>query len=114
MSKPFASLLPLLAAAALVLPPSGRAADQALKTLASVNVELPQDDVSLPPGPGLQTVSDNCQACHTPGMIMTQPALPKAGWEAEVHKMINVYKAPVAAEDVPTIVGYLTAVKGAH
>jgi len=33
-------------------------------------------------------------------------------WQAEVNKMINVYKAPVAKEDVPAIVEYLTRTKG--
>jgi hypothetical protein len=45
-------------------------------------------------------------------MILTQPPLAKAAWEAEVAKMRNVYKAPVDEKDVPTIVDYLTAVKG--
>ena len=43
---------------------------------------------------------------------MNQPALSRTAWEGEVTKMRNVYKAPVAAEDVATIVGYLAAVKG--
>jgi acyl-CoA thioesterase FadM len=45
-------------------------------------------------------------------MILTQPAMPKAAWEAVVAKMRNVYKAPVSEEEVPDIVTYLTAVKG--
>jgi len=39
-------------------------------------------------------------------------AQPQALWQAEVAKMRNVYKAPVADKDVPDIVAYLTAVKG--
>jgi hypothetical protein len=38
--------------------------------------------------------------------------MPKAGWEAEVNKMRNVYKTPVAAEDIAAIVDYLTQIKG--
>ena len=45
-------------------------------------------------------------------MILNQPGMPKAAWAAEVNKMRNVYKAPVAAKDVPAIVDYLTAAKG--
>jgi hypothetical protein len=45
-------------------------------------------------------------------MVLNQPPLPQATWEAEVHKMINIYKAPVAPEDVPAIVAYLVATKG--
>ena len=43
---------------------------------------------------------------------MNQPALPKPGWEAEVAKMRNVFKAPIAEADVAAIVDYLAAVKG--
>jgi hypothetical protein len=34
-------------------------------------------------------------------------------WATEGNKMINNYEAPVAPEDVGTIVDYLTALKGA-
>ncbi len=81
-------------------------------TLKSVNVTLPDGDRDLPDGPGLAAVQSNCISCHTPGMILTQPAMPKAFWEAEVAKMRNVYKAPISDKDVPDIVAYLTAVKG--
>jgi hypothetical protein len=46
-------------------------------------------------------------------MVLNQPALSKQAWAAEVNKMINVYKAPVAPEDVGPIVEYLTGLKGA-
>jgi mono/diheme cytochrome c family protein len=81
-------------------------------TLKSVNVTLPDSDRDLPDGPGLAAVQGNCISCHSPGMILTQPAMAKAAWEAEVAKMRNVYKAPVSEKDVPDIVSYLTAVKG--
>ena len=82
-------------------------------TLTSVDVALPDSDRELPDGPGLATVQGNCISCHSAGMILTQPALPKAAWEAEVAKMRNVYKAPINENAVPDIVTYLTAVKGA-
>jgi hypothetical protein len=46
-------------------------------------------------------------------MVLNQPALPKQAWAAEVNKMINNYKAPIAPEDVGAIVDYLIALKGA-
>ena len=98
------------ALAAASLAAAGRPA-QAL-TLKSVNVTLPDSDRDLPNGPGLSAVQGNCISCHSPGMILSQPAMSKAAWEAEVAKMRNVYKAPVSENDVPDIVGYLTAVKG--
>ncbi|HEX3502431.1 MAG TPA: cytochrome c [Xanthobacteraceae bacterium] len=81
-------------------------------TLKSVDITLPDSDRDLPDGPGLAAVQGNCISCHSPGMILTQPAMPKAAWEAEVAKMRNVYKAPVSEKDVPDIVSYLTAIKG--
>ena len=81
-------------------------------TLKSVTVDLPDGDRQLPDGPGLDAMQSNCISCHTPGMILTQPNMPKAFWEAEVAKMRNVYNAPVDEKDVPDIVSYLTAIKG--
>jgi hypothetical protein len=46
-------------------------------------------------------------------MVLNQPGLSKQAWAAEVNKMINTYKAPIAPEDVGPIVEYLTARKGA-
>jgi mono/diheme cytochrome c family protein len=80
--------------------------------LKSVDVTLPDSDRELPDGPGLAAVQNNCVSCHSAGMILNQPALPKAAWEAEVAKMRNAYKAPINDKDVPDIVGYLAVVKG--
>ena len=38
---------------------------------------------------------------------MNSPFLDRAGWEGSVNKMIKVFGAPIAAEDVSAIVGYL-------
>jgi hypothetical protein len=46
-------------------------------------------------------------------MVLNQPSMPKAAWETEIAKMRNVYKAPVAESDVPSIVDYLVRIKGA-
>ena len=78
-------------------------------TLTPVAVELPDGDDAFPPGPGAELVAGNCVACHSSGMILSQPALTKATWAAEVTKMRNTYKAPVADEDVAAIVDYLAA-----
>jgi hypothetical protein len=45
-------------------------------------------------------------------MVLNQPALPRDTWEAEVRKMIKVYKAPVDEADVAAIVDYLATIKG--
>ena len=99
----------LLALGAAPLP----ARAQALQSLKSSSIDLPQGNLQFPPGPGSDALTNNCLACHSAGMVLTQPSLPKATWEAEVRKMINTYKAPVAPEDVPAIIAYLDATKGA-
>ena len=77
----------------------------------SVNVKLP-DGMEMYAGPGADAINNNCLACHSRGMVLNQPAMPKAAWEAEVAKMRNVYKAPVNESDVPAIVDYLVKIKG--
>jgi cytochrome c5 len=81
-------------------------------TLHSVDVSLPESNRALPDAPGVVVVRDNCTGCHSVGMILNQPTMAKAAWEAEVAKMRNVYKAPVEEKDVAAIVDYLAAVKG--
>jgi mono/diheme cytochrome c family protein len=88
------------------------ATTQQLPTIKSTSVDLPSGD-SMFPGAKADAVNNNCLACHSADMVLNQPALPKAIWEAEVHKMINVYKAPVDDADVPAIVDYLASTKGA-
>jgi hypothetical protein len=91
---------------------SAPAMTQQLPTIKSTTVDLPSGD-SMFPGANADVINNNCLACHSADMVLNQPALPKAVWEAEVHKMINVYKAPVDAADVPEIVDYLASTKGA-
>jgi hypothetical protein len=79
--------------------------------LKSVKIDLPDSDRMFPDGPGSDAINNNCLACHSAGMVLNQPALSKQVWAAEVSKMINNYKAPVAPEDVGAIVEYLTALK---
>jgi cytochrome c5 len=81
--------------------------------LKSVKLDLPDSDKMVPAGPGSDAINNNCLACHSAGMVLEQPALSKQAWAAEVNKMINNYKAPIAPEDVGAIVEYLTALKGA-
>lgn len=120
MSRPCGGALAVfLALGAALLPWSGYAQGQGGSqpaappfTLRSVSIDLPSGDRTFPPGPGADAINNNCLACHSAGMVLNQPAMPRAAWQTEVSKMVNVYKAPVAAEDVPAIVAYLDATKG--
>ena len=80
-------------------------------TLRSVDIELPDSDRLFPGGNEADAINNNCLACHSAGMVLTQPSLSRADWQAEVDKMRNVYLAPVGAEDVPAIVDYLEKLK---
>ena len=83
----------------------------AISELKSVKVDLPDSDRMFP-GPGSDAINNNCLACHSAGMVLNQPELSKQAWAAEVNKMIDTYKAPVAPEDVAPIVDYLASRKG--
>ena len=105
------NLLPaVIVICALSTPPMARAASPI--ELKPVKVELPDSDRMFG-GPGADAINNNCLACHSAGMVLNQPDLSKQAWAAEVNKMINAYKAPVAPEDVGAIVDYLDRVKGA-
>jgi hypothetical protein len=97
---------PLAAAATAASPNAPRTF-----VLKSVSVELPTSDVAFP-GPNDQAITANCLACHSAGMVLTQPNFSKATWDGIVEKMIHAYKAPVSQTDVTPIVDYLEAIKG--
>jgi hypothetical protein len=80
-------------------------------TLKVATIDLP-DPAEQFAGPGSDAMNANCLACHSSDMVLNQPNLSRASWEAEVNKMIRIFKAPVATEDVATIVDYLAATKG--
>jgi hypothetical protein len=76
-------------------------------TLRSVDVEFPDRGQMFPGGDKAEAINNNCLACHSAGMVLTQPKLSRAQWQSEVDKMRRVYKAPIADEDVPAIIKYL-------
>lgn len=78
-------------------------------TMASAEIALPEDAEALPAGPNVDLVAAKCGACHSPGMLITQPVLKPEQWAATVKKMREVYKAPVSEAEVPAILAYLNA-----
>jgi cytochrome c553 len=87
------------------------ASAQELWELKSVKVDLPAGDSQFTGGTPADAINNNCLACHSADMVLNQPALPKASWEAEVRKMITIYKAPIDDADVAPIVAYLVRTK---
>ena len=106
----FATLLPAWPAASGGNPATSVAGSGV--TLRSVSVDLPTGDRAFPAGPNSDVAEQNCTACHSVGMILNQPAMPKDAWAKEVSKMRMTFKAPVADADAAKIVDYLTAIKG--
>ena len=108
MTRKFLSIAAVLSAALL---PLAAPASQHI-VLKSQTITLPTTDKVFPAGPNVDVVNGNCLACHSIEMVFNQPNLSKAGWESEVNKMRNVYKAPIDEKDVGPIVDYLAAVRG--
>jgi hypothetical protein len=102
-------LLVALLGSASVAPFSCQA--QSSIILKSDSIDLPDRGVMFP-GPGSDVVNNNCLSCHSAGMVLNQPGLTAAAWQAEAEKMIHVYKAPIDEKDVPEIVDYLVRTKG--
>ncbi len=80
-------------------------------TAGPINYRTPDEVAAFRPGPNLDTVRNNCTACHSADYISTQPPMKnkKEFWQAEVTKMIKVYGAPIDEADVGKIVDYLAA-----
>jgi sulfite dehydrogenase (cytochrome) subunit B len=88
----------------------GTAMASKIAMAAPVSYELPAETTTLRPGPGVEAAQGNCLACHSSDYIAMQP--PKLGkpfWDAEVAKMIKVYKAPISNDDAKAIADYLSA-----
>ncbi|MBV9288090.1 MAG: cytochrome c [Hyphomicrobiales bacterium] len=76
---------------------------------APLSYELPAETTQLKPGPGAETASQ-CGVCHSLDYIAIQPShMGRAFWDAEVQKMIKVYKARIDPQDAATIADYLAA-----
>jgi hypothetical protein len=105
--------------AVVILPAQAQPAHPGATSVAAAGVMLHSDRFDLPtgermfPGADADAINNNCLACHSAGMVLTQPALTRSAWQSEVEKMRAQFKAPVAEEDVPAIVAYLASHKGA-
>ena len=93
------ALLPVLVLAGCAEPTTPK--------FAKVEIALPADTTTLPPGPNVELASATCLACHSADMITNQPRLTPAQWTANVEKMVKVYKANIDDKDVAPVVAYL-------
>ena len=79
------------------------------------DMQLPPDGIQLTPSPlpGYAKAQTSCVMCHSAEYMRYQP--PNAArpyWDAMVHRMKTVFKAPIADEDMPEIVDYLAKTYG--
>ena len=69
-----------------------------------------ETSLRLTDGPGLTQVQASCSMCHSLDYIlMNSPFQDKAAWEKTVNKMVKVMGAPMTADDITVVVGYLDA-----
>ncbi len=79
------------------------------------DITLPPDGVQLTPSPlpGYAKAQANCTMCHSAEYMRYQPpSAARPYWDAMVHRMKVVFKAPIADEDMPEIVDYLARTYG--
>lgn len=87
----------------------------ATMTVAAKDIVLPPDGVQLTPSPlpGFAKAQANCTMCHSAEYMRYQPpTAARPYWDAMVHRMKVVFKAPIADEDMPEIVDYLAKTYG--
>lgn len=63
----------------------------------------------LADAPDAELVASKCSICHSVDYIqMNAPFMKRAGWEAEVRKMVKVMGAPLDESEFTRVVDYLT------
>jgi sulfite dehydrogenase (cytochrome) subunit B len=76
----------------------------------SLPARADEDAIKLKTGEGLETVEQNCAACHSLDYIqMNSVFLDEKGWTAEVSKMVKTFGAPIGEDDQAKIIKYLLA-----
>jgi len=71
------------------------------------DIEVPYISYEIKMGKGFDTVQANCLMCHSFGYIINQGPQSREFWAKKTDKMITHFKAPMAKEDIKTIVDYL-------
>ena len=94
-----------ITAALLALPLA--ACQDAAPTFSTASVTLPDAEPAFPLGPGVEAVTNNCSACHSPDMILNQPKQSREQWAKSIDKMRKVFKAEIVEADEAAILDYL-------
>ena len=75
-------------------------------------MNLGHETINFPDLAGKQEFVSFCGICHSLKYITMQPDFPRKTWDAEVHKMVEKYHAPIDSVKSRIIVDYLMAIKG--
>lgn len=68
-----------------------------------------ESQIRMKQAPETPVLVANCSGCHSLDYVqMNSKFMKRAGWEAEVHKMVAVMGAPVSDADQAALVEYLT------
>lgn len=72
------------------------------------SIILPPETAAFEPGTNSALVTQKCTLCHTADYPTTQPPQNRAGWQAVLTKMQNVFgMPPLTANDTTLILDYL-------
>lgn len=75
---------------------------------AVVAAQADETALHLKDAPEAATVTAYCSICHSVDyVLMNAPFMKKAGWDAEVHKMMKAFGAPVPEDEAARIIDYL-------
>ena len=77
--------------------------------LACTGAPADETKIRMKDSPETPALIANCSGCHSLDYIqMNSRFVKRAGWEAEVKKMVSVMGAPVSEADAAKLVDYLT------
>ena len=68
-----------------------------------------QERISLKDASGRAVTENICSGCHSLDYIrINAPFMNRQTWTASVNKMVQMFGAPIAANDAATIIDYLS------
>jgi hypothetical protein len=75
--------------------------------LRSQRISLPAHGREFSGGPQSSVANTYCLMCHSGGMVMTQPPMSVAQWQAELQKMIKIYACPLPQGDIDGLAPFI-------
>ena len=71
------------------------------------DIKVPYVDFPMKKGKGEYSTRGKCNMCHSFGYVINQGKQSKEFWLEKTVKMIEVFNAPIVAEDIEVVVDYL-------